>query len=98
MKPMCLFLKVSNLLSYFTQYNTKTHRDNSMVQAESTFPGLLSNGENSDDITPQLFSKNVFCKRNEVRSPVLAIRGQVVCHGNSSLVIVIDQAPLLFSF
>ena len=63
-----------------------------MVQAESTFPGQLSNGYSSNNIASQLF------KRDEVRSLNLAVSRQVLFSGNSSLVIVIDQVPFLFDF
>ena len=60
------------------------------------FLGQLSNGFNSGDIASQLFSRSVFCKRDEVRSPNLAVSRQVLFSGNSFLVMVIDQAPFLF--
>lgn len=69
-----------------------------MVQAQSAFLGQLSNGWNSNNITSQLFSRNVFCKRDEDRTLNLAASRQVLFSGNSSLVTVIDQAPFLFDF
>lgn len=67
-----------------------------MVQAESAFLGQLSDGYNLGNIASQLFSRSVFCKRDEVRSPNLAVSRQVLFSGNSSLVMVLDQAPFLF--
>ena len=67
-----------------------------MIQAESAFLGQLSNGYISGNIASQLFSRCVFCKRDEVRSPNLAVSRQVLFSGNSSLVMVRGQAPFLF--